>query len=53
VSEESNIGIRISCKLLAEIKNLLNFSPDMPANYAVDSALRELKVRLEQEKKQA
>jgi hypothetical protein len=53
VSEESNVGIRVSCKLLAEIKNLLNFSPEMPANYAVDSALRELKVRLEQEKKQA
>ena len=52
MSEEKkpNIGIRVSCELLAQIKNLLNFDPKMPANFAVDSALRELKERLEKEK---
>ena len=46
---DETIGIRISCDLVSAIKKLLNFSKDMPANYAVDTALRELKDRLEKE----
>lgn len=50
MSEESTVGIRVSCELVAKIKNLLKFPAGMPANYAVDMALRELKDRLEKEK---
>jgi uncharacterized protein (DUF2267 family) len=44
------IQVKVSTELIAEVKNLLNLSPEMPANYAVDTALRELKDRLEKEK---
>ena len=47
---EENIGIRVSCQLVADLKRLLGYSPDLPANFSVDMALRELKDRLEKEK---
>jgi hypothetical protein len=43
------IQVKVSCALIADIKNKLNFSPEMPANYAVDSALRKLKEILEKQ----
>lgn len=49
MSDEATVGIRVSCDLVSIIKKLLNFSKDMPANFAVDAALRELKERLEKE----
>ena len=52
MSEEEQIkGIRISIALVDDLKKLLHYSPDMPYNYAVDSALRELKSRLLKEAK--
>ena len=44
MSDEGNeklIGIRVSIPLVTKIIELNKWTPDMPAVYAVDSALRE------------
>ena len=54
MSEENIVGIRVSLDLVKQVIKLNNWSPDMPANYAVDSALRdyvELKKNVLQVKK--
>lgn len=42
------VGIRVSVPLVQQIIKRMNWSPAMPFNYAVDSALRELLKRLEE-----
>ena len=41
MSEENVVGIRVSKPLVDHIIELNHWSPSMPANYAVDSALRD------------
>jgi len=51
--EEENVGIRVSTDLVKQVIRLNNWSPDMPANYAVDSALRDyIELRKLEAKKQ-
>lgn len=42
------VGIRVSIPLVQQIIKQMNWSPAMPFNYAVDSALRELLKRLKE-----
>ena len=47
---EAKVHIWVSGPLVEQIRKLLDLHPAMPATYAVDTALRELKDRLEKEK---
>ena len=43
------VGIRVNVSLVRKIAQKLNYSPNIPINYAVDGLLRELLSRLEKE----